>query len=368
MSQHNSYKILFLVTSWMLALVFYVFLEMAIEDYTATSYKFFDLGYHYNFSRVLFIGLAVTLVSGTLLACFEVLYFNKYFGKKPFGIVLLLKSIFYTFSIFLFTSLATYISLSFILNKPLFNESVDARFEEFLASPKLWAIMLYWGMVVMITLFVVHISDKLGKGVLLNYILGRYHSPKEETRIFMFLDLTSSTAYAEKLGHLTYSQLIQDCFFDLSSIVAKYDVQIYQYVGDEAVLTWKKEKGTAGNNCIKTFFEFDKVLRSRSEYYKNKYGLLPDFKAGINYGFVTVAEVGEAKKELAFHGDAINTASHIRSLCGKQNRKLLISADLLSLLSEIDNEFEVESMGLHKLKGKRNLIGLFSIEEKKILS
>lgn len=337
---------------------------MAIEDYTATSYKFFDLGYHYNFPRVLFIGLVATLFGGTLLASFEVLYFNKYFRKKPFGIVLLFKSIFYTFSIFLFTSLATYISLTFILNKPLFNESVNARFEYFLASPKLWAIMLYWGMVVMLTLFVLHISDKLGQGVLLNYILGKYHSPKEETRIFMFLDLTSSSTYAEKLGHLTYSQLIQDCFFDLSSIVSKYDVQIYQYVGDEAVLTWKKDKGITCNNCIKTFFEFDKVLRSKSDYYNDKYGLIPEFKAGINFGFVTVAEVGEAKKELAFHGDAINTASHIRSLCGKQKRKLLISSDLLSLLTEIDNEFTVESMGLHKLKGKKNLIGLFSVEAK----
>lgn len=337
---------------------------MAIEDYTATSYKFFDLGYYYNFPRVLFIGLAATLVGGTLLASFEVLYFNKYFRKKPFGIVLLFKSIFYTFSIFLFTSLATYISLTFILDKPLFNHSVNTRFGEFLTSPKLWAIMLYWGIVVMTTLFILHISDKLGQGVLLNYILGKYHNPKEETRIFMFLDLTSSSTYAEKLGHFTYSQLIQDCFFDLSSIVMKYDVQIYQYVGDEAVLTWKKEKGIISNNCIKTFFEFDNLLRSKSEYYKNKYGLLPEFKAGINFGFVTVAEVGEAKKELAFHGDAINTASHIRSLCGEHKKKFLISADLLSLLSDVDDEFKVESIGLCKLKGKKNLIGLFSIEEK----
>ena len=48
----------------------------------------------------------------------------------------------------------------------------------------------------MSALFILSISEKLGQGVLLNYLLGKYHSPKVETRIFMFLDLTSSTEYA----------------------------------------------------------------------------------------------------------------------------------------------------------------------------
>ncbi len=347
-----------------MALIFYVFMEMSIEDYTATAYNFYDLGYEYNFPRVLIIGLLVTIIVGVLLASFEVLIFDKYFRKRPFGYVLLFKAVFYSLNIFVFTSVATYLSLTFILEKPFFHEVVNNRFAQYLGSPKLWALMTYWGVVVLTSLFIVQISDKLGQGVLLNYILGKYHTPKEETRIFMFLDLTSSSTYAEKLGHITYSQLIQDCFFDLTSIVNKYDVQIYQYVGDEAVLTWKKEKGILNNNCIKTFFEFDDMLKSKYEYYEKKYGLVPEFKAGINFGFVTVAEVGEMKKELAFHGDAINTASHIRSLCGEYKKKLLVSADLISLLSDVDDNYKIQSMGLRKLKGKKNLTGLFSVEHK----
>ena len=107
------------------------------------------------------------------------------------------------------------------------------------------------------------------------------------------MDLKSSTTHAEKLGHFKYSQLIQDCFYDLTDVVLCHEAQIYQYVGDEVVLTWKVDKGIKNNNCIHTFLEYDKAIKDRTNYYHNKYGLVPQFKAGLNLGDVTVAEVGE---------------------------------------------------------------------------
>ena len=62
---------------------------------------------------------------------------------------------------------------------------------------------------------------------------------KEEERIFLFLDMRSSTHIAESLGAMKYSQLVQDCFADLYQAVQQTGAHIYQYVGDEAVLTWK---------------------------------------------------------------------------------------------------------------------------------
>ena len=130
-------------------------------------------------------------------------------------------------------------------------------------------------------LFILQISDKLGQGVLINFLLGKYQHPKEEIRIFMFLDLKSSTAYVEEYGHLKYSQLIQDCFFDLTDIVIKRNASIYQYIGDEVVLTWDLKKGIKDNNCLNTFFDFNKVLNTKRNYYKENYGSLPEFKAGL---------------------------------------------------------------------------------------
>ena len=74
-------------------------------------------------------------------------------------------------------------------------------------------------------------------------------------------------------------------------------------------------------------------------------------------------EVGDIKREIAYHGDVINTTSRIRSACTELNERVLISADLLSHLIDIDNDFVVESKGVTTLKGKENIIGIFSIKE-----
>lgn len=62
--------------------------------------------------------------------------------------------------------------------------------------------------------------------------------PREEDRIFLFLDLNSSTVLAEELGHIRYSELSKCCLADLALSVKKYKATVYQYVGDEAVLSW----------------------------------------------------------------------------------------------------------------------------------
>ena len=45
-----------------------------------------------------------------------------------------------------------------------------------------------------------------------NLFLGKYHRPRKEERIVMFLDLTSSTAIAEKLDLYKYSSFLKDFF------------------------------------------------------------------------------------------------------------------------------------------------------------
>jgi adenylate cyclase len=204
------------------------------------------------------------------------------------------------------------------------------------------------------------VSEKFGQGVLLNFIMGKYHRPKEEMRIFMFMDLKSSTTYAEKLGHIKYSQLIQDCFYDLTDIVIAHHAQIYQYVGDEVVLTWEMKKGLENRNCILTFFEYDRVIQGKSAYYHKKYGLIPEFKAGVNLGNVTTAEVGELKKELAYHGDVLNTAARIEGKCNDFQRRLLVSQDVKERMED-ESQITYELMGNIELRGKEQLVNIYAI-------
>jgi len=207
------------------------------------------------------------------------------------------------------------------------------------------------------------VNQKFGPGILLPLVFGKYFKPKEEQRIFMFLDLRSSTTHAEKIGHVLYSEMIQDCFYDLATVVEEHSAEIYQYVGDEAVLTWKMNNGLKNQNCLRIYFAFDNQLKSRADHYNAKYGILPEFKAGVNSGEVVVAEVGEIKKEIAYHGDVLNTAARIQSKCNEYGKNLLLSESLKNLLPQSD-DIAFTFIVSEQLRGKIESVNIYSGEKK----
>lgn len=356
MRKTQFYKILFLIIFWVCATIFIVFYEATLLEFKS-EYE----GEYYSFLRVLIAAILVTIAGASVLGSLDVLFFGRLLRKKPLGIALLIKTVVYIIFILLFVSIARIYLASAELSKPIFSADVLDQHFEFLFSARVVMTVIFWGITCMLALFILHVSDKFGQGVLLNFILGKYHHPKEEKRIFMFMDLKSSTTYAEKLGHIKYSELIQDCFFDLTDVVANNNANIYQYVGDEVVLSWDFDKGLKNNNCINTYYEYMKVLGKRSKYYENKYGMIPEFKAGLSSGYATVAEVGELKKELAYHGDVLNTASRIQGICNKYSKSLLISEDLKAVL-EFNPDYKKELIGSIELKGKQQPVNIYSVE------
>jgi len=198
----------------------------------------------------------------------------------------------------------------------------------------------------------------LGEGNLWKLIRGAFYTPREQERIFMFLDLKSSTTLAEELGHVKYSTLIQDCFDDLG-VVAEYGAAVYQYVGDGVVLTWSMADGLRNANCISAYFRFRQRLSERGDHYRATYGTEPVFTAGINAGVVTVTEVGKFRKDIAFHGDTINTAARIEGQCKELNEELLVSERVATGLS--DGGFDLEPIGSIPLRGKEEAVNIFSV-------
>lgn len=200
----------------------------------------------------------------------------------------------------------------------------------------------------------------LGTNNFWNLLRGKFYIPREENRVFMFLDLKDSTKHAEKLGHIQYSLMIQDCFNDLG-VVVECEAEIYQYVGDEAILTWKLKDGIRRQNCINAYFCFKNQLAKKADYYQKTYNIVPHFKAGLNAGIVTVTEVGKYKKEIAYHGDTINTAARIQGKCNDFGRELLISGYLKDKLE--NSNYNFESMDSILLKGKNTEVAIFAVHE-----
>ena len=205
----------------------------------------------------------------------------------------------------------------------------------------------------------------LGQGNFGKLLTGKFYRPREEQRIFMFLDLQSSTQLAEQLGHIDYSSLIQDCFNDLG-VVVEDGAEIYQYVGDEAVLTWKLKEGLSNESFVRAFFRFKEQIQSKANYYQQTYGVVPFFKAGIHAGTVTVTEIGKFKKEIAYHGDPINTAARIQGKCNELGADLLISQ---TLEKHVKNDaLDVHSVGSLLLRGKKKEMDLFSVTKEALAS
>ena len=189
------------------------------------------------------------------------------------------------------------------------------------------------------------------------HILSPQAKGVEEERIFMFLDMKASTTHAETLGPVKYSALIQDCFADMTKAAKQTAAEIYQYIGDEAVFTWR----TSPVNflyAIQHFFYFRDHLAQRAGYYQKHYGLVPQFKAGIHHGKVVRTPVGVTHKTLAFHGDAINTASRIQGKCNVLGRDLLVSGEVME---QVTMPFGYVDMGEHLLRGKDRKVRLYGV-------
>lgn len=199
---------------------------------------------------------------------------------------------------------------------------------------------------------------RMGKHYFESLLRGNYMIPVVEYRIFMFLDLYSSTTAAEEAGHYNYSLLLQECFNNLSELLPQYNAQVYQYVGDEAVLTWKVTEGFERQQCVRLFEKFSVELLEKKEWYLNKFGVVPRFKASVNEGLVTVAEIGQIKTEIAYHGDVLSTASRVRDLCNSFHTDFLITNSFYDQLSLADQQ-DFEVAGITLLRCKKNQVTIY---------
>lgn len=219
---------------------------------------------------------------------------------------------------------------------------------------------LYWTSIMAATMLMVRLNDQYGNGGT-GHLSGRYHQPKQELRIFMFLDMRSSTSIAEDLGHVRYFQLLNELFRDITDPIVDSRGEIYQYVGDEISVSWPLRRGLGRQRCIKCFLDIRAKLKRRQEHYRTRYGVVPAFKAGFHYGEVTTGEVGLVKKERIFSGDVVNTAARIQETCNTYQVDNLLSKDLLDLLLP-KGPLPVREIGSIALKGKRSTISLWTID------
>ena len=214
--------------------------------------------------------------------------------------------------------------------------------------------------VITFLLFFIQLDRLLGPGVLLGYITGRYHRPRREDRIFMFLDLKGSTTLADNMEADQYFGFLHRYFTEMSGPILETGAEIYQYVGDEIVLTWKIKPGLEEASCLRIFFLIEDQIHSHRDFFLTTYGVVPEFKAGVHAGEVITAQIGELKSEIVYNGDVLNTAARIQAHCNQLGYKLLVSAELMEKIQP-GPEYTLIHLGAIPLRGKTEDVPLCAV-------
>lgn len=355
------------VNFWVVAFVLYATLTFLTSLYL---HEFGEAVFPLSYRYVVLVAVLMGFLFGIILGYTDLWIDHKWMGRLSVGRIILIKIFFYPIV------LALIIALIRIGLSSHINTYVEGIYTELIESQLTWryfygSLLLYTSFMAAAVSFINQMNTRFGPGVLIPLLMGRFKTPKVQQRFFMFLDLKSSTKHAERLGHLEYSSMIKDCFSDLNNVLTKNYAEIYQYVGDEAVISWLADQGKRKMSCLSLFFDFRDAMNNRKGHYLKNYGFFPEFKAGLHYGIITAVEVGRIKREIAYHGDTINTAARIQAMCNELNESFLISGSVATLLDDGNKEpgrsgarrsqYHFGSKGNISLKGKDKAVEIFSV-------
>lgn len=201
----------------------------------------------------------------------------------------------------------------------------------------------------------------LGPRILISLLTGRYHQPREEQRIVLFLDVKESTRLAERLGDKQFHRFLNRVFFDVSDPVAAAGGEIYRYVGDEIIVTWSIAHGVRQAACLSCVFDIEDALAARRTQYLAEFGVQPQLRAAIHAGALIIGEMGDWKREVVMLGDTMNTTARIEDVCRARHCDYIVSAAVLDRVASLPPGVRVQSLGLVELPGKKVGISLFAL-------
>ena len=358
MSPHLRYRLRILATIVVICVAVPVLakglIALFLGYFPDVDRSFFHLGL--ELERSLVQGLIVGLSVGLL----ELFVFGPRLRRRPLPVLLLTKAVAYVGIVVL----AEVVGAVEFVERAYGDRLGSVAFAEHFAT-EVWSVgsgytIAIHGLAVVLAVLVVELERVLGRHALGRLLTGTAFAPKRQVRLLLFIDLRDSTGIAERVGDLSYSRLIRECFSDLTEPVIRSGAEVYQYVGDEAVLIWKVTDEGAVARALRAFYQFHQILQGRAAHYEKHYGVVPVFKAGAHIGPLVLAEVGEVKREIAYHGDTINTTARIQALCNEVGTLLLISEPVRERLPA-DFEFEVGAVESIPLRGKEEAVGLFSV-------
>ena len=215
----------------------------------------------------------------------------------------------------------------------------------------------------------------IGGRTLNNLLLGRYHQPVREERVFILVDIKGSTPLAERLGDQRAHAFITSAFFDIDQPIlehggsAFFDIdqpilehggEVYNYVGDELIASWPLGEGVDGARCVWCALAIQDALARRADDYRRIFGSAPAVRIVLHAGPVVAGECGDAKLAIVYLGDTLNTAARIEEMAKAIGRDCVISDALLAQI-DLPPSLGVEPLGSIQLRGRQQPVILHAL-------
>ncbi len=198
---------------------------------------------------------------------------------------------------------------------------------------------------------VVETGRLLGFGTLKNLLIGRYARPRQEQKAFLLIDMKDSTGLAEKLGAIRFHELLNAFFRDIADAALECDAEIHKYVGDEAILTWPAGPALNEGDCLTCpFLARDFMVRNAARY-RDRFGIVPEFRAALHCGEIVAGEIGDVRREVAYVGDTLNVAARLLEASKTLRRDVLVSAELLALV-RLPSGLQAEPLPTLSIRGR----------------
>ena len=206
----------------------------------------------------------------------------------------------------------------------------------------------------------IEIGGLVGFATLRRVLTGRYFRPRREELVFAAIDMKNSTGIAERLGDLDFHALLNAFFADIGEAAHDYGGEIHKYVGDEAILSWPIAAGLGEARAVLFVFAVAQQVGQRGAWYRNRFGIVPEFRAALHVGTVAAGEIGLQRREIAYVGDTLNTASRLLDAARAAGHDVVVSQALLDRLS-LPEGLVVEPLPPADAAGKREKVKLAAL-------
>ena len=156
----------------------------------------------YMTSRAVHVELLLTgILFGGLIGVINRITETPRLRSRSVVQVVLFRTILYLVSLSVVSGVVVLVFVALILPWEVLSSTFQAMTPRYTLSFAIWMVL-----VVGTINFALEIERVVGPGNLWRLFIGRYRRPREEERVFLFIDLKGSTTFAEEIGHQLYSE------------------------------------------------------------------------------------------------------------------------------------------------------------------